>query len=513
LALRRARAAAVRPEEPDAGLLPGNARSQSFQSLGRVQLPRKLAPFEAFSLVGPNGTWSSLWKVEPSRPTDCLNGIKVISMFFIILGHGLLEPMSIAGYKNAECIAKTPFCLDAASTQARSYILLMGQLGVDSFFFIGGFLLSFVGKSRNVPVVMGTVLRYMRLLPLFGFAMMFYILVAPYLVFGPFSPRMQSQVFDGCGNNTWWSELIFISAFYPWFTSDGGCMGWSWYLGVDMLFAVLGLVLLNLWKKMPKLAWAVVLVSFTACIAVTIQQSFYYQLKYNVIDPSFAVYGHYLYQRPYARFPGFLIGLVAPWVMDIMEKRGIQRGTQPRSLLARIVVGIFCILAIALAAGCVFLPLTNSAGPGPDSTARPALQWSQWGNALWIALNRPVWVLSWLIWTLACYYDYVPFLNAILGHRVFAPLASLTYGAYLIHPILIKIIAGNAEDYYTYSFLDSFQHAFFNAVLAYTGSVVMWCLVEKPMATFTALLVPKRRPANANKPSSSGANAAAGSQQ
>jgi peptidoglycan/LPS O-acetylase OafA/YrhL len=71
---------------------------------------------------------------------------------------------------------------------------LLHKLGVDTFFFIGGFLLSFVGKSRPVPVLLGTGLRYLRLLPLLGFVQMVYILIAPYLVFGPFAPRFQNGV-------------------------------------------------------------------------------------------------------------------------------------------------------------------------------------------------------------------------------------------------------------------------------------------------------------------------------
>merc|ERR1719443_1324693 len=102
--------------------------------------------------------------------------------------------------------------------------MIAGQLGVDTFFFIGGFLLAFIGKSRPVPVVMGTALRYARLLPLFGFAQMVYVLIAPYLAWGPFAPRFQAEVFFKCSDNTWWSELIFINAFYPWVNKGGGCM-------------------------------------------------------------------------------------------------------------------------------------------------------------------------------------------------------------------------------------------------------------------------------------------------
>merc|ERR1712187_120031 len=133
---------------------------------------------------------------------------------------------------------------------------------------------------------------------------------------------------------------------------------------------------------------------------------------------------------------------------------------------------------------------------------------SRMASALWTSLSRPAWVLSWLIWTLAWYFDYLPFTNAIFSHWVFAPLSSLTYGAYLIHPVIIKLIAGNAEDYYTFSPCEAIHRAIFFFVLAYGASVALWCLVEKPMASLTSLMVPKAR--QATKPRAATGEGAAG---
>eukprot|EP00928_Gymnodinium_smaydae_P039781 TRINITY_DN27101_c0_g1_i2.p1 TRINITY_DN27101_c0_g1~~TRINITY_DN27101_c0_g1_i2.p1 ORF type:complete len:569 (+),score=46.02 TRINITY_DN27101_c0_g1_i2:81-1787(+) len=271
----------------------GTGAVGASQVLARPQRsPLGVALLEAFSLAGPEGTWAALWKVPPQRPTDCLNGMKVISMFCIVMGHGLLEPLNVAGYRNAECIIKSPICLNAASTNAWSYMLLVGQLCVDTFFFISGFLLSYVGRSRKLPILLGTALRYARLLPLFAFVMMLYVFVSPYLTYGPFAPRFQSSVFDNCSDNTWWSELLFINALYPWYTNDGGCMGWSWYLGVDMLFAICGLVLLRIRARSPLIALIITVLAGALSVAVTIQQSLHHNLQYNVISPSFAIYGH-----------------------------------------------------------------------------------------------------------------------------------------------------------------------------------------------------------------------------
>merc|ERR1719450_509742 len=85
-------------------------------------------------------------------------------------------------------------------------------------------------------------------------------------------------------------------------------------------------------------------------------------------------------------------------------------------------------------------------------------------------------------------------MNSIFAHPSMSPLASLTFGAYLVHPVIIKIIAGNVDGYFYYSALSAIQRAILFAILAYTSAIATWCLVEKPMATMTGWLVPKKKP-------------------
>jgi peptidoglycan/LPS O-acetylase OafA/YrhL len=418
--------------------------------------------------------------------------MKVLSMLFIIMGHGLHEPLTLLGYSNAECIEKSPACLDAAFTQPGQYLMFAGQQGVDTFFFIGGFLLSFIGKSRAVPVLLGTLMRLARLLPLFGFAMMMYILIAPYIASGPFSPRFQAEVFSACGDGTWWSELLFINSVYPWIPNQGGCMGWSWYLSNDMIFAVIGMMLVGVWKRSAHVAWIIATILFVACGVVSMQQALHYKMQYNFADASYIDYTQQLYFRPWHRLPSFLVGLMAPWGLHLLEQIGIDRGSQPTSLRAKLIVHISCLLALAVLAVCIFLPWTNAAASGAEATARKPDQWSLWSNAFWIGWSRPAWCVAWLVLALACYFDYLPLVNAVFAARIFGPLSNLTFGAYLFHPIIIKIIAASQDGYFTYSALDGIERAMLYSILAYSVAIVSWCLVEKPFATLTVWLAPKK---------------------
>lgn len=273
-------------------------------------------------------------------------------------------------------------------------------------------------------------------------------------------------------------------------------MGYAWYLGLDMLFAIVGLVLLNLWKKNKMVGWIVAGGLCLASIAISLQQAVYWDMSYDVFSGAAYQhsYGRHMYTRPWHRFPGFCIGLMAPWALDAWEKRGLTRGSQPTSQKAKATVYFACILAWAVLAAVILLPHTNTNLPGRKCDNFGC--WSRPVTVLFIVFNRPLWCVALLTLTLACYFDYLPIFNSMCSASFFTPLSNLTYGCYLMHPPIIKLLAGNARDYYTFSYADSLSRASVNLILAYTAATVLWCLVEKPFATMTSWLVPSKKGAS-----------------
>jgi peptidoglycan/LPS O-acetylase OafA/YrhL len=128
--------------------------------------------------------------------------------------------------------------------------------------------------------------------------------------------------------------------------------------------------------------------------------------------------------------------------------------------------------------------------------------WSSFANCLYITLSRPCWGLAIGVIAIACYFDYVPIINAPLSHWVWKPMAKLTYNAYLIHPILMGVYVGNAEGFQMYSVYEVIFHAWCFFTLAYICAAIMYCIVEKPFGNLCQALAgerPKER-------SSAGAN-------
>merc|ERR1719482_1681981 len=96
---------------------------------------------------------------------------------------------------------------------------------------------------------------------------MVYYQIWPYLASGPFAPGFQDSIFRRC-DISWWSELTYTMNLVP-FDSDKVCMGWTWYLGDDMIFFIVGIFLLPLYYRSRIMGWLAVAILTAASFAVT----------------------------------------------------------------------------------------------------------------------------------------------------------------------------------------------------------------------------------------------------
>ncbi len=225
---------------------------------------------------------------EPS-PTDCLNGMRVLSMVWIVLGHTMMMPAPLNGFDNPEDLV--------ASFGARSKVWFMtvigGQIAVDSFFFLGGFLIAYLGvrdlekRGGKIPYGAMVLHRYIRITPAFAFTMVFYSQIVSRIGDGPFFVRYQQSVFRRCDNASWLTSLLYLHNFVP-FDSDQVCMGWSWYLGCDMVFFVMSPALLLLHHHRPKIMWTVMIAVALASSVLTVRSFIPISLSLPA-DPSYAM--------------------------------------------------------------------------------------------------------------------------------------------------------------------------------------------------------------------------------
>lgn len=173
--------------------------------------------FQPFSLIGTNGTLSKLFEMQSYKPTDCLNGVRVLSMLWIILGHTFMMPEGISGYMNPEDITVSSFRTNPAEANVWFMVVMSAEAGVDTFFYLSGFLLSYLtlkelSRGAKVNPLMATALRYLRLTPSLALAMLIYYKILAFLGNGPFAPQYQDSINRRC-DGAWWTELAYTLNF------------------------------------------------------------------------------------------------------------------------------------------------------------------------------------------------------------------------------------------------------------------------------------------------------------
>jgi peptidoglycan/LPS O-acetylase OafA/YrhL len=449
---------------------------------------------KAFSLVGSSGTLTKLVEIPNYEPTHSLNGMRVINMAWIILGHTFLMPEGISGYANQEDIADNPLNSHVAEKNPLFQIILGAQAGVDTFFFLSGFLLAFLTleelRRGKMSPIYAIVMRYFRLTPSLALVLLVYYKIWAFLGHGPFAVSFQDSINGRC-DGSWWSELTYTLNFVP-FDSNKVCMGWTWYLGDDMIFFIIAIFLLPVYHRTKLVGWFTLLAISAISFAVTTLLVIRHHLSIYVFDDHYKNYSYYAYSKPYTRIPAYFVGIMAAWLVDMLKDRGFTRQTRPNTPRARTMARIAACCSILVILGVIFITYFDF-GDNKDS-------WGDVMNVLYINLSRPIFAAAWAVLALLCYYDYLPFINAFLAHWCWTPLARLTYGAYLVHPLVIKLAAGRALQFYSFSAIDIAYRWVGNVVLAHLGSVALWVLCERPCITISSSFRKKRAPQKVTDP-------------
>ena len=413
--------------------------------------------------------------VPPATETDCLNGMRVLTMIWIIIGHTMLMPAAIAGYDNEGDLVATWGYRGTFVLQS----ILGAEVGVDTFFFLSGFLafrllpiLSKLAKKTG-SIITTTALacskRYTRLTPSLVFVMFIYYKIIPYYGGGPFVVRFQNSVFRRC-DPYWWTQLFYIQNFVP-FDSDSVCMGWSWYLGNDMCFFLVTPAILIAYERSKKLGWAILIGLFSLSTAVTCFLIYHFELGLYIYDSHFQDYAYWAYSKPYTRIAAYLVGLGAAFFYS-ENKEALRR-------IGHVYYKVASAAAAALMAVIVFAVAFNFDVPN---------SWGLGVCLLYLGFARQAWALASAIITISCAVGAMPWVNAFLSLDLWVPFARLCYGAYLVHPVVIKFVAANVTNYYHFSPADTVYRSIVNTLTSFGCATVVYLAFERPIMTLESRL-------------------------
>ncbi|XP_041476434.1 nose resistant to fluoxetine protein 6-like [Lytechinus variegatus] len=399
-----------------------------------------------------------------------LNGLRVLSMFWVILGHSaafyigrLHNPM-----ETFEITASLGFLA-----------IINSSVSVDTFFVLSGFLVTYLTlrqidsvRKRSTTQWAGFwslfyFHRWWRLTPVYMATMGIFALLKPHFGLGWSTDFFSEYIKDAC-RRLWWTHPLYINNLYPWPNDmDESCMGWSWYLANDMQFFIISPFIIIVLYKNGKaglcLVASVMMVSLSSLFGINWYYGFTInaQERYtdNVPEPGNE---DVIYPKPYTRIPPYLVGMIVAYA--IFKLKGKQLKVNPPVMLAGWAVALTILWLVLYG---IWFP--NQRTDVPQSTA-----------VMYLTFFRVAWGagIGWIIF--ACILNYGGPIGSILSWKVWIPLARLTYCAYLVHPIIIFTKVHSDAFLFHMSYITLSYLFVANLVLSYVSALILSLLIEGP---------------------------------
>ncbi|XP_022092124.1 nose resistant to fluoxetine protein 6-like [Acanthaster planci] len=422
----------------------------------------------------------NLSKLLDTRQKDTsigsLNGIRVISMTWVILGHTLFFSLIYYTTQNGAVVYEW-------SKDFGFQAILNAFFAVDSFFFLSGLLVSFLTLSRMQELrsvkawVWFYFHRYWRLTPVLGLTILVWMFIQPF--FGD-SPVWYTNTARTSCEKYWWTTLLYINNFYPQgFASQ--CVGWAWYLANDMQFFIISPFLLAPLFYAPVIGWIALVSLSIVCMAATVAIMVSYDASVDLIGMVQSQSNGYglddnslVYEKPYCRIGPYLVGIGLGFIMHRIGNRKVKMSP-------------FIALTGWLVAAGIAISVLYGLYP---TYHKPEVAMSRAGEVAYGTLSRYAWgvALAWV--TFACKYGYGGWINNFLSWTFWVPLARLTYSAYLFHPIVLMTFYLNfGTPIYESRYLMAYFFAG-NLLLSYVIALFVALAVEYPFAALEKLFMP-----------------------
>ncbi|XP_059481691.1 O-acyltransferase like protein-like [Neocloeon triangulifer] len=420
-------------------------------------------------------TYSQLVSVKEGA-FDCVNGIKVLSMLWIMMGHRY--ELGVLSTPTSNRISMFDL------TQEPLYMALGNAfLSVDTFFLIGGFLLAFgffrdMKKGNKFDAIKFYVYRYLRLTVPILVMIVFYLTILRFMGAGPVWYSSVSTRFVGTCETHWWAAITYVNNYVSIMSQ---CVEQTWYTSVDMQLAWLSPLLLLPMHFSPRagkqLAFIVILISCAIPAVLTYLNN--YPWSVNMVNADYydvLAYTVQVYLATHSRASPYLVGIVLGYIMVNCPKKMYFNWKT---------VALGWLLSAGI---CLTVVFTLSITYKYDYVYEPI------AATFYGGLHRLAWAigLSWVIF--ACTKGIGGPVNSILSWRFFSILSPLIYGVYLVHFMVIGVQVGAKKQPDYASHYDVIHNFFGDIPFSFAGGSVIYFVVEAPLMVFLRQIFKKQKP-------------------
>ncbi|KAF9822496.1 hypothetical protein SFRURICE_006579 [Spodoptera frugiperda] len=363
-----------------------------------------------------------------------MNGIKFLTAVTVISVHVLFY-MALSGISNAQDYDK--------AIEGKGGLFLHIDIIVDTFFAISGLLhiKGLMGRRQNLLSVL--LKRYIS---------------------GPGWYLGIQEETNVC-EETWLRSLLMINT-----DIKDICHAVTWYVPCDYQFAILGTLLFYFYQNNKRLGYTAFAVAVVFSMIIPGVLTYWFRLPVvhfmdigkmiREIRDTWEV--TYTYTSPFSRASAYLVGVAMGYLMSVYKPADYRKSVSMT----------WSILGTAISLGAMLATLSI----GYITKFR---EYYPLEAAFLAGTNRIVWAAA------ICCIIGMSVVSSILGWPVFTPLSRLSYGIYMIHPIIVQ----------RHKFAQRAPHKFdpYGVVLDTTSTLVvsiglsyaMWLFVEAPLINIT----------------------------
>lgn len=443
--------------------------TQSLMGRGHVRRENLSQGRQMLRAFCPSVSMQSLFAKTTARNLAGLDGLRSFSMIWIILAHTSLL-MANLGTDDQKTMAELYSSFPQQFT-------LGSSLAVDTFFFLSGLLTTYTllrrmrkSNKTSFPGYMFIFLRYLRLTPLYAFILFFYAYVVPEIASGPVWYRMERDA-SLCKEH-WYTNLLYFNNFYP-TAFHQTCMSWSWYLANDMQFFIIGLIILSIY--LFNRAIGIILAVLLGLGGVASGWALLLIHRDDVQDD--------YYDKPYTRATPFAVGILLGILF--VDKELINYSLSYAKSRVVLAISVATIIAV------VYVDYANFRHQDNYHDGRGSFSAEQ--NAANQALGRLAFALALSCVTHLCVTQRGGGVNWFLSLQMWEPLGKLTYGVYLVHPIVIRAYYYQKVQLFHFDVFEQTMYFIAITVMSYALAMVLHIMVELPFASLTKLIIPARR--------------------
>jgi peptidoglycan/LPS O-acetylase OafA/YrhL len=419
---------------------------------------------------------------------EVLNAVRVMSIGWVVLGHTCLIYFSMPALSNV---------LEAADILTQSkYLLVYGALyAVDTFFWLSGFLMSYlfiieVEKSVSAgKLVMVYVHRFLRITPVYMFVLCFFWSMQKYIGNGPLWVDLGS-INDDC-DDYWYANLIYLNNFIPdWEVST--CLGVSWYLANDMQFFWISPIIIMLYIKVNKaIGWISIGLLCILNILSAGLVAYHYGLNPVLLSTDNGANYQYYYDKPYCRVAPYALGLGCGFIIysyrkyqdtgKVYDNFAVAIGKMQENKTIRWLTFFIGLGLINTLIFCLYDAYKDrGSGNYPN--------WTEHDNIAFIAFERFTYSIGISMVLLPMLLGHFKGIASFLSLYPWSVMARLTFAIYLIHISIIQIIVQSQQNVLMVGIYYNIRDTIYFFLLATFFAVPVVLLIELPFSNLERLI-------------------------